>query len=93
MCVRDSDMPLKPDQCRPLVHHSVRARCDLCAEYRPSALRGLEFNVFLPDGNVVQLSGIAGLREASTTPKGRTPPWMAPPRPRSTKGNASGDTG
>ena len=63
VCVRDNDIPLKPEECRPLVHHSVKARFDLVAEYRPAAVRGLEFDLLLPNGSTVQISGIAGLRE------------------------------
>ena len=64
VCVRDNDKPLKPDQCRPLVHHAVKARFDLVAEYRPPALRGLEFDLLLPNGTArVPISGISGLRE------------------------------
>ena len=65
VCVRDDDKPLSPAVCRPLVHHSVKARFDLVAEYRPPALRGVEFNLLLPggDGNTQPISGISGLRE------------------------------
>ena len=62
--VRDNDKPLKPEQFPPLVHHAVKARFDLVAEYRPPALRGLEFDLLLPDGiNTQRISGISGLRE------------------------------
>ena len=63
VCVRDDDKPLRPAVCRPLVHHSVKARFDLVAECRPPALRGVEFDLLLPDGNTQPISGIAGLRE------------------------------
>jgi len=63
VCVRDHDVPLQPAQCRPLVHHSVKARFDLVAEYRPPALRGVEFDLLLPDGGARPVSGISGLRE------------------------------
>ena len=64
VCVRDNDKPLKPAQCRPLVHHAVKARFDLVAEYRPPALRGLEFDLLPPDGTTrIPISGISGLRE------------------------------
>ena len=63
VCVRDKDKPLKPNQCRPLVHHSVKDRFDLVAEYRPPTLRGLEFDLLLPNGTRKSLSGISGLRE------------------------------
>ena len=63
VCVRDNDKPLSTKACRPLVHHSVKARFDLVAEYRPPALRGLEFELLLPDGETHEISGISGLRE------------------------------
>lgn len=63
VCVRDNDHVLGSDECRPLVHHSVKARFDLVAEYRPTALRGVKFNLLLPDGSEVPISGISGLRE------------------------------
>ena len=63
VCVREEDRPLSPQVCRPLVHHSVKARFDLVAEYRPPALRGVEFDLLLPDGTTQQISGISGLRE------------------------------
>ena len=63
VCVRDNDKPLKPAQCPPLVHHAVKARFDLVAEYRPPALRGLEFDLLLPNGTKKRISGISGLRE------------------------------
>ena len=63
VCVRDNDKPLKPDQYPPLVHHSVKARFDLVAEYRPPALRGIEFDLQLPNGKKKPISGISGLRE------------------------------
>ena len=63
VCVRDNDKPLNNDQCPPLVHHSVKARFDLVAEYRPPALRGIKFNLLLPNGDTEPISGISGLRE------------------------------
>ena len=63
VCVRDDDKPLSSGVARPLVHHSVKARFDLVAEYRPPALRGVEFDLLLPDGRTESLSGISGLRE------------------------------
>ena len=63
VCVRDDDRPLSPRVARPLVHHSVKARFDLVAEYRPPALRGVEFDLLLPDDRTESLSGISGLRE------------------------------
>lgn len=63
VCVWDDDRPLRPSECRPLVHHSVKSRFDLVAEYRPPALRGVEFDLMLSDNTTVQISGISGLRE------------------------------
>ena len=63
VCVRDDDRPLSPQVCRPVVHHSVKARFDLVAEYRPPALRGVEFELLLPGGKTQPISGISGLRE------------------------------
>jgi hypothetical protein len=45
------------------VHHSVKARFDLVAEYRPPALRGVEFELLLPNGKKRSINGIAELRE------------------------------
>ena len=63
VCVRDNDQVLDADVCRTLVHHSVKAPCDLVAEYRPTALRGIKFNVLLPDGSEKSVTGISGQRE------------------------------
>ena len=63
VCVRDNDRAVSPDKCRPVVHHSVKARFDLVAEYRPAALRGVQFDLLLPDGSTREISGISGLRE------------------------------
>lgn len=63
VCVWDDDRPLRPSECRPLVHHSVKSRFDLVAEYRPPVLRGVEFDLMLSDNTMVQISGISGLRE------------------------------
>ena len=63
VCVREEDRPLSSKVRRPLVHHSVKARFDLVAEYRPPALRGVEFDLLLPGGNTQKISGISGLRE------------------------------
>lgn len=64
LCVRRDDRPLATTVCRPLVHHSVKARFDLVAEYRPPALRAVEFDLLLPAGAGIQsISGIAGLRD------------------------------
>lgn len=63
VCVHDNDRAVSPDKCRPVVHHSVKARFDLVAEYRPAALRGVQFDLLLPDGSTREISGISGLRE------------------------------
>lgn len=63
VCVRDNDRAVRTEECRPVVHHSVKARFDLVAEYRPAALRGVRFDLLLPDGNKHRVSGISGLRE------------------------------
>ena len=63
VCVREDDKPLLTVDAPPLVHHSVKARFDLVAEYRPPALRGVDFELLLPDGTRERLSGISGLRE------------------------------
>ena len=63
VCVRDHDKPLAGSEARPLIHHSVKARFDLVAEYRPPALRGVEFELLNHDGSRSEISGIAGLRE------------------------------
>ena len=63
VCVREHDNPLPAGDAPPLVHHSVKARFDLVAEYRPPALRGVDFELLLPDGTRSPLSGISGLRE------------------------------
>jgi len=63
VCVRRDDKSLPTNECRPLVHHSVKARFDLVAEYRPAALRGVEFELLLPDGSTTPISGVSGLRE------------------------------
>ena len=62
VCVRDNDRPVNPATCKPVVHHSVKARFDLVAEYRPAALRGVAFDLLLPNGKKVPISGISGLR-------------------------------
>ena len=63
VCVWDNDRPLSLTECRPLVHHSVKSRFDLVAEYRPPALRGVKFDLLLPNGKTKTISGISGLRE------------------------------
>ena len=73
VCVRDNDRPLATSECRPLVHHSVKARFDLVPEYRPPALRGTRLELLLPGGGRQEVDGIAGLRE------------LEDPRPRDEK--------
>lgn len=63
VCVRENDRRLPTGECRPLVHYSAKARFDLVPEYRPAALRGLDFDLLLPDGERQPVRGIAGLRE------------------------------
>ena len=63
VCVSDNDRPLPASKCRPVVHHSVKARFDLVPEYRPAALRGLEFDLLDRNGTRQPVRGIAGLRE------------------------------
>lgn len=69
VCVKENDRAVPPKKCRPLVHHSVKARFDLVAEYRPSALRGVEFDLLDPENgtNRIPVSGISGLREHNDT--------------------------
>ena len=49
---------------KPLIHHTVKDRFLKIAEYRPPALRGLDFNLLLKNGKISQksVSGIAELR-------------------------------
>lgn len=54
--IKVSPNGLKADPTRPLVHHSVKSRFDLVAEYRPAALRGVEFNQLGHDGEVWAIS-------------------------------------
>ena len=63
VCVWESDRLLTASECRPLVHHSVKARYDLVSDYRPPALRGLRFDLLMPGGRRLEVEGIAGLRE------------------------------
>ena len=64
VCVRENDKALPTTNFPPLIHHSVKARFDLVSEYRPPALRGLEFEILLPGGaGTENVQGIAGLRE------------------------------
>ncbi len=67
VCVRENDNPVRIEVIRPLVHHSVKSRFDAVPEYRPPALRGLEFDVWLSDNEIKKdIRGIAGLREMSS---------------------------
>ena len=64
VCIWENDRAADPKKRRPLVHHSVKARFDLVAEYRPAALRGVEFELLDPkSGTKSPISGISGLRE------------------------------
>lgn len=63
VCVWDNDRSVSPDKCRPVVHHSVKARFDLVAEYRPAGLRGVQFDLLLPNGTMRRIAGVSGLRE------------------------------
>ena len=63
VCVRQNDIALPSRESPPLVHHSVKARFDLVPEYRPPALRGLDFKVLRSKGKPLKIRGIAGLRE------------------------------
>ena len=63
VCVNRDDKPISTGKCLPLVHHSVKARFDLVAEYRPAALRAVDFDLLLPGGGTMPISGIAGLRD------------------------------
>ena len=63
VCVRDNDRAIRTGECRPVVHHSVKARFDLVAEYRPVALRSVQFDLLLPEGDKRKMSGISDLRE------------------------------
>ena len=63
VCVRQDDKALSSTDFPPLVHHSVKARFDLVPEYRPPALRGLDFEVLPLNGKRKKVRGIAGLRE------------------------------
>ncbi len=69
VCVKENDMAVAAGECRPLVHHSVKARFDLVAEYRPSALRGVVFDLLDPEDGKgrIPISGISGLREHDDT--------------------------
>ena len=69
VCVWDNDRGLATSICRPLVHHAVKARFDLVPDYRPPALRGLQFKLLLPKKDKktgidsIPINGIAKLRE------------------------------
>ncbi len=62
VCVNDNDRPCR--DAVPLVHHSVPERFNSVPGYRPAALRGLEFELLLPDGETSgPVRGISGLRD------------------------------
>ncbi len=63
VCVRHDDKALSTVDFPPLIHHSVKARFDLVSEYRPPALRGLEFELLLRSGERKKIRGVAQLRE------------------------------
>ena len=63
VCVREDDKALPSGKHPPLVHHSVKARFDLVPEYRPPALRGLDFELLCSGGGRRGIRGIAELRE------------------------------
>ena len=63
VCVRDNDRPISNEECRPVVHHAVKARFDLVAEYRPAALRSVQFDLLLPERDKLKMTGISDLRE------------------------------
>lgn len=63
VCVRGDNDALPADSQPPLLHHSVKARFDLVPDYRPPALRGVDFELLLPDSvDREKLRGISGLR-------------------------------
>ena len=51
----------RPSNEIPLIHHTVQNRFQQVAGYRPSALRGLPFNLLLANGERKPIQGIAGL--------------------------------
>lgn len=62
VCVNHNDRPSR--DAVPRVHHSVGKRFNSVTGYRPAALRGLEFQLLLPDGETRgPVRGISGLRE------------------------------
>lgn len=64
VCVNDNDQPSRQPSDLPLLHWSVKERFDVLGDYKPAALRGLKFRIWLPDGSRSEtLHGIAGLRE------------------------------
>ncbi|MDD9863663.1 MAG: DUF2235 domain-containing protein [Gammaproteobacteria bacterium] len=61
VCVNDNDRPCAD---LPILHHSVKERFQKVINYRPAALRGLEFRLLLDDGRISgEICGISGLRE------------------------------
>ncbi len=74
--VNDNDQPSKQPDDLPILHYSVKQRFDTVADYRPAAMRGLDFKLLHKDGSCSdQIHGISGLR-AHSLPGGKkiTPP-------------------
>ena len=66
VCVKDNDHCSLDDY--PLVHHNVKKRfnLDLDPAYRPAALRGVEFKLYVANGKHSKpIQGINGLREVA----------------------------
>jgi len=62
VCVNANDRPCKDEL--PILHYSVKERFQKAINYRPAALRGLEFRLLLDDGRISgEICGISGLRE------------------------------
>ena len=62
--VNDNDQPSQQPDDRPLLHWSIKRRFDVLADYKPAALRDLQFRMWLPDGGRSEtLHGITGLQE------------------------------
>ena len=63
ICVNDNDRPSKDMRDLPVLHVSVARRFARVSDYRPAALRGLNFKLLLDDGDKSDpLRGISGLR-------------------------------
>ncbi len=64
--VNDNDQPSKQPDDRPILHYSVKQRFDTVADYRPAAMRGLDFKLRYEDGSLSdRIHGISGLRAHS----------------------------